>query len=68
MVIEDTAMTKNQSAATKQSVDVAVLPEQSFFARVIEDPFASAIAASIACFGALGVVLSSMWVINTVLY
>jgi hypothetical protein len=49
-------------------VDVAVLPEQSFFARVIEDPFASAIAASIACFGALGVVLSSMWVINTVLY
>lgn len=61
-------MTKNQSAETKQSVDVAVLPETPLLARIIDDPFASALAATAACAGAVTVVLSGMWLINLFLH
>lgn len=61
-------MTNHKSDATKKSVDVAVLSNKPFLVRVIEDPFASALAATLATAGAVAVVLSSMWIISTAVY
>jgi hypothetical protein len=62
-------MTKNQTEQTRSSVSIAVVPTFSDrlgerLGRWIQDPFASAIAATAATSLAVGFVLSGMWLIN----
>ena len=61
-------MTGNQSNQTKESVAAALMPADQRIARIIEDPWASAFAATIATSLAVGVVLGGMWVISLIVY
>ncbi len=63
-------MTGNQSTETKEAV-AAVMTPMTFdqrIAQIIEDPWASALAATIACAAAIGVVLGGMALISSIVY
>jgi len=62
-------MTSNQTEKTRSSVSIAVAPTfgdrlGERLNRWIQDPFASALAATVATSCAVGFVLSGMWLIN----
>ena len=55
-------MTENQTEQTKEAVDAAVQPGK--LARVIEDPFASALMATAVTATAVGFVLTGMFIVQ----
>ncbi|XOV87928.1 MAG: hypothetical protein ACFHX7_23720 [Pseudomonadota bacterium] len=63
-------MTGNQSNETKDAVAAVLEPTtlDQRIAQIIEDPWASAFAATISCAVALGVVLGSMALISSIVY
>lgn len=61
-------MTNNQSAETKVAINATVSPVGQKLAQIIDDPFASALAATASAALAIGVVLSSIYLISLLVY
>lgn len=58
-------MTRNQDETVKAATEVAI---SSRIERIIEDPFASAIAASISCLTAITFVVSGIFLVQAAIY
>ena len=59
-------MTQQQSQTVKNEINAVVETEQGGFVRLLEDPMAQAVFASISTISLFGFVLSGIWLVNTI--